>query len=72
MWRSVFRFGTLIAHGSRLYEQAVALRIGQRVRFSGTFFAHGNDCVRELSATSGGSLRAPEFAFRFTEIRPDR
>jgi hypothetical protein len=64
---------TLIEPTSSVYNQAVALRNGQHVTFSGTFtVAEGvaplADCIHEVSLTQYGSMTKPEFFFRFSAI----
>ena len=61
---------TLIEPGTRLFDAAVALKVHQRVRFSGNFIRSTTDCVREGSMTLEGSMTAPEFMFRFSDIGP--
>jgi len=64
--------GTLIPLDSPLYRQAVALRVGQPVRVSGTFLEdmRTRTCPVEKSLTRAGSALRPEFLFRFTAIAP--
>lgn len=59
---------TLIDPESNLYRQAVRLRVGQIVRFSGQFIKNDTDCIREASLTMNGSMRAPEFILQFSDI----
>jgi hypothetical protein len=47
------------------------LQNGQTVRFSGQFFRDDTDCIRETSLTMSGSMREPEFLFRFSDISSD-
>lgn len=61
---------TLIAPGSPVMNSAMRLSEGQWVRFSGTFLQDDTDCVREQSMTMDGSMRRPEFVFRFSSIEP--
>jgi len=61
---------TLLDPDSPIYKQALSLRQGQRVQFSGNLFASSTDCVREGSVTLQGSLTEPEFIFRFSDLRP--
>ena len=59
---------TLIEPSSTLFTAASQLREGQLVRFDGTFFRDSTDCVRESSMSLSGSIREPEFIFRFLSI----
>jgi len=61
--------GTLIAHGSPLYEQVSLLAVGNTVVFSGTFATGDLDYVKEASMTEEGSITDPAFIFTFTSIR---
>jgi hypothetical protein len=61
---------TLIPIGSPLHKQALALSVGQRVRFSGMFFPSKIDCMTETSLLVSGAMTEPEFLFRFGEIQP--
>ena len=60
--------GTLIIHGSPLYNNLINLSKGDLVRFSGNFFHGGNslDFLRETSITEEGSMTEPDFIFKFT------
>ena len=59
---------TLIEPSSALFNTATRLRVGQLVTFGGTLFADKTDCVRESSMTLAGSIREPEFIFRFQSV----
>jgi hypothetical protein len=61
---------TLLEPGSPLHTQAVDLRPGQSVEFSGTFLAGNKDCFGESSITQRGSMSEPEWLFRFQTITP--
>jgi hypothetical protein len=61
---------TLIAPGSRMFAGLAAMEEGQRVRFSGRFFSDETDCVAQQSLTLSGSMREPEFVFRFSAVSP--
>ena len=63
---------TLISPSSRLFARLAALKEGDRIRFSGTFLPSDVDCIREASLTQSGSMRDPEFIFRFRSVeRPE-
>lgn len=59
---------TLIDPGSQVFGSASSMRRGQLVRFSGTFLRSETDCIKEVSNTLSGSMREPEFLFRFSGI----
>lgn len=60
---------TLIEPGSPVFEAASAMKRGQRVAFSGTFFRGSDgDCLDEGSLSLRGKLQEPEFIFRFSAI----
>lgn len=60
---------TLIEPGSPVFEAASAMKRGQRVAFSGTFFRGSDgDCLAESSLSLRGKLEEPEFIFRFSAI----
>lgn len=59
---------TLIKSGTRVMTEASNLSKGQAVKFSGTFIRGDVDCVRESSVTISGSMKSPDFIFRFSDI----
>ena len=59
---------TLIPNGSAVYNAAIAMRVGQKVVFSGNFFPSGPDCFQETSLTQFGLLGNPDYLFRFTAL----
>ena len=61
---------TLIDPSSDLYRQALTLKVGQAVRFSGQFVSGPVDCIREASLTLYGSVSEPDFIIRFSEVSP--
>lgn len=62
--------GTQIPKDSPVYRSLLALKEGQRVRFSGQFVANDSDCPLENSVTDDGSLREPEYIFKLSQIAP--
>ena len=62
---------TLLDPAGATFAAAAGLKVGGRVRFSGTFFRSETDCVHEKSITMAGSMEEPEFVFRFTAIAAD-
>ena len=63
---------TLIPVDSPLFRTVVQMKVGQKVRFSGTFFGGDTDCLNETSLTSAGSMAEPAFLFRFHSVEAVR
>ncbi|MCK9453506.1 MAG: hypothetical protein M0Q90_17575, partial [Bacteroidales bacterium] len=61
---------TLIPKGSELYSSLFNLSRGQKVQFSGSFFSSEADYIEEISLTIQGSMRYPEFLFKFKSVKP--
>ncbi len=61
--------GTLISKGTDLYKRLFNLSAGQKVEFSGSFFYDEIDYIEETSLTIRGSMRSPEFLFRFESVK---
>ena len=59
---------TLIDPTSPLFKRLSQMQKGNRVTFSGAFFASDIDCVQEASLTLEGSMTEPEFLFRFKTV----
>lgn len=59
---------TRIEPGSDLHETLIGLREGDRVRFSGSFVADEEQCVRETSLLNENSLATPDFGFKFETV----
>lgn len=59
---------TLIEKGSVLYSSLFDLSRGQSVEFSGSFFSSETDYIEETSMTIQGSMRNPEFLFKFQSV----
>lgn len=60
---------TLIPPESKLFQKASQMKVGQKVAFSGKFVAgNARECVREASLSLSGSLSAPDFIFKFSDI----
>ncbi len=59
---------TLIPSGSALFQRVAGMRVGQRVRVSGSFLPSRDDCLKETSVTVDGAMRAPHFLFRFSQV----
>jgi hypothetical protein len=62
---------TLIPKNSSLFNTLSELEDGNKIVFSGVFFRGlGNkDYLDERSITEGGSMKKPEFNFKFTELK---
>ncbi len=60
---------TLIEPGAAMYRSMGTVEKGDYVRFSGRFLRSDVDCIQEQSVTMDGSMRYPEFTFRFGDIR---
>lgn len=60
---------TLIDPSSQLFSDASALNVGDLVSFSGEFIPSESDCIRESSMGLDGSIKEPEFIFRFSGIK---
>lgn len=61
---------TMLRKGSKVYDQARDLEVGDYVYFSAELIADGSKGIEELSFTELGSLSKPEFVVRFTDLRP--
>jgi endogenous inhibitor of DNA gyrase (YacG/DUF329 family) len=61
---------TLIAKGTGLYAVLLNLSQGEQVEFSGSFFSSETDFIEESSMTIQGSMRNPEFLFKFKSVKP--
>jgi hypothetical protein len=61
---------TLIEPASALFAAVSQMKVGDQVLFSGTFLNGDNDvdCVRERSLSLHGSMRDPDFMFRFADV----
>jgi len=59
---------TLIDPSSQLFADASALKPGDMVSFSGRFIVDREECLREISVTLDGSVKEPDFMFRFNEV----
>lgn len=61
---------TLIPRGSEAYMAILDLSRGDEIRFSGKFLPSEEDYFKEGSLTIDGSMRDPEYLFRFNSITP--
>jgi hypothetical protein len=61
---------TLIEKGTPVFNRLFDLSNGQRVRFSGAFLPSDSDFIKETSMTIDGSMRNPEFLFKFKSVSP--
>jgi TonB family protein len=63
-------FHTLIDPNSSLFATTSAMKKGQAVRFTGSFFrGDDTDCLEESSFSLSGKLNDPEFIFKFSNIK---
>lgn len=60
---------TLLPHGSAVFNQAVQLKTGQAIVFSGNFLRSPIDCLQEQSLMVRSAMDNPEFSFRFSSIK---
>ena len=60
---------TLIDTRSPLFAYAAALAVGDRVQFSGTLVAGGDDCFKEVGKDLQASMDTPEYVIRLDSIR---
>ncbi|CAQ82785.1 MULTISPECIES: zinc ribbon domain-containing protein [Photorhabdus] len=71
-WNNEFsdiRSGTLIEKDSAIYDELFSLSVGQKIEFSGYFFSSSIDSFEEKSMTTDGSMKNPEFLFKFFSVR---
>jgi hypothetical protein len=61
---------TLIEKGTPVHSSLFSLSKGQQVMFSGNFFSSDDDFIEETSMTIDGSMRNPEFLFKFRSVTP--
>jgi hypothetical protein len=61
-----------IALASDVLQAVSRMHIGERVTFSGHFFANNADCIKETSPTQAGSMTAPKFLMKFTAVEPQQ
>ncbi|MVA10129.1 hypothetical protein GOZ78_08795 [Agrobacterium vitis] len=61
---------TMIDPDTALFKQLAALKEGDRIRFSGRLLTNSSavDCYWESSITLDGSMKSPEFVFRFSKV----
>ncbi len=64
---SDIRSKILIEPGTPLFNIVSTLKMGQVIKFSGTFLkGNGGNCLSESSLRLSGKLRDPKFIFRFS------
>ncbi len=59
---------TLIDPKSTVFDNASQMAQGHIVSFSGKFAKNSTDCVQETSMTMEGSMKEPEFLFKFDSV----
>lgn len=62
--------GTMIEKDSQMYQTLLTLPLKQKVVFSGSFIRSEVDHFEEQSITIDGSMKKPEFLFKFRLIKP--
>lgn len=67
---SDFESNSLIEKESSVYSSLLSLSEGQKVYFSGHFFPSNKDFIEETSLTIEGSMKKPEFLFKFESVKP--
>ncbi|PQQ41458.1 zinc ribbon domain-containing protein [Photorhabdus luminescens] len=71
-WNNEFsdiRSDTLIEKDSTVYDELFSLSVGQKIEFSGYFFSSSIDFFEEKSLTTDGSMKNPEFLFKFFSVK---
>lgn len=61
-------YHTLIDPSSQLFSDASALKKGDIVSFSGSFISDKTECLKEVSLSLDGSVKEPDFIFRFSDV----
>lgn len=59
---------SLVKSDSAIYRQLRSLSVGDKVKFSGSFFSNKSDFFKEKSLTEEGSMTDPEFLFKFQSV----
>lgn len=59
---------TLIPQSSPIFDKVAELKVGQKVIFDGQFLPDDKNGFVEQSISEAGSLKEPEFSFRFSNI----
>lgn len=59
---------TAIPPGTPLFNKVSAMKVGDKVEFSGQFLQSDQDCIQEGSITTEGSMDDPNYSFRFTSV----
>ena len=62
--------GTMLVKTDPGYDEVLASQINDELVFSGMFLSADGKKIAEQSITIDGSLSAPEFTFRFSDIKP--
>jgi hypothetical protein len=65
---ATYRINEDAPNGSTIYEQLASMKVGQKVKFSGTLIPSDNSDRWERSITEFGSLTNPEFNVAFDDI----
>ena len=59
---------TLIKDGTKVYDQMIELKEGDRVTVSGSFLSGDSDHIAEQSMGESGSMTDPEFTIKISSI----
>lgn len=59
---------SLIKSESAIYRQLRSLSVGDKIKFSGSFFSDESDFFLEKSLTEEGAMMDPEFLFKFRSV----
>ncbi len=59
---------TLIKDGTKLYDQMIELKEGDRVTVSGSFISADKDHILEISMSEDGAMTDPEFIIKISSI----
>lgn len=60
---------TMLSPGTDVFKEALQLRKGQKIKFSGNFFkGKTGHCIYETSLTQLGGITNPDYLFKFSKI----
>lgn len=62
---------TLVLATDPLYDTLLALRVGERVTFSGEFMSTSDECLRTSNLTEAFDMSRPDFKFKFSAVSPN-
>lgn len=61
---------SMIKSGTAVYNALSSMKKRQAIKFSGQFVRSKDDHFKEMSLTIQGSMKNPEYVFRFSKIEP--